>query len=66
MKKKKSIFWEDIVKEIEKFPETQYKHFIPHFLYVDEINIGNLVRAGYKVYRGDWDGVMKDVLIIEW
>lgn len=63
---KKSVFWQDIVKEIEKFPPTQFKHYIPHFIYIDEVNISCLVQAGFKVSRGDWDGIMKDVLIIEW
>ena len=63
---KKSVFWEDIVKEIEKFPKVQFKHFIPHYIYVDEVNIGCLIKAGYKVSRGDWDGMMKNCLIIEW
>ena len=63
---KKSVYWGDILKEIEKFPPTQFKHFIPHFIYIDEINIANLVNAGFKVYRGSWDGIMRDVIIIEW
>ncbi|MGL5233884.1 MAG: hypothetical protein ACRC8Z_03905 [Empedobacter falsenii] len=63
---KKSIYWEDVVKEIQKFPATQFKHFIPHWIYINETNISCLIQAGFKVSRGDWDGVMKDVLIIEW
>ncbi len=62
---KKSVYWEDIVKEIEKLPAIQYKHFIPHWIYVDEINVSCLIQAGFKVSRGNWDNTMEG-LIIEW
>lgn len=63
---KKSVYWEDIVKEIETLPKTHYKHFIPHFVYIDEINIGCLIKEGYKISRGDWNDVITNCLIIEW
>lgn len=43
-----------------------FKHGIPHNLYVsDEVKL-KLMADGFKVYNGDWDGVMKNSLIIEW
>jgi hypothetical protein len=43
-----------------------HKHFIPHFVYVsDEVRL-KLIEDGFKIYKGDWDGTMKDCLIIEW
>ena len=45
---------------------SSYKHFIPHNIYVsDEVRL-KLIDDGYKVYKGNWDGIMTDVLIIEW
>lgn len=66
---KKSISTEQIYRNIQTMVNSnpeQYKHFIPNNIYVsDEVRL-QLLNDGFKVYRGDWDGIMKDCLIIEW
>lgn len=58
---------ENIYSQIsEANANNQFKCFIPHFLYVDDSVKMQLIKDGYKVYRGDWDGMMIDCLIIEW
>lgn len=43
-----------------------YKTFITHDRYVsDEVRL-QLIKDGYKVYVGDWDGITTNALIIEW
>ena len=43
-----------------------FKIHYPHFIFVaDNIRL-ELINLGYKVYIGDWDGIMKNALIIEW
>lgn len=54
--------------EVENNPNEKgvFKIFYPHFIYVsDELKI-ELIQYGYKVYIGDWDGIMTNALIIEW
>lgn len=65
--KKESESIENIYKRIsEANSNGDFKIFIPHFRYVtDEVRI-QLIQNGYKVYIGDWDGVMINALIIEW
>jgi len=63
---KESLMASKIIEEIQKFPKNQFKHFIPHWFYIDEHNIGLLIKEGFKVSRGQWDGNFVDVLIIEW
>lgn len=43
-----------------------FKTFIPHDRYFSEKAKLELMENGFKVYKGDWDGIMKDVYIIEW
>lgn len=65
--KKESEVIENIYKAIsEANANGYYKHFIPHFVYVSESVKMQLIDDGYKVYKGDWDGITKDCLIIEW
>lgn len=44
----------------------QFKIFIPNWNYFSDASRLELIENGFKVYKGDWDGIMKDVLIIEW
>jgi hypothetical protein len=43
-----------------------FKIFIPHDRYFSEKAKLELMENGFKVYKGDWDGIAKDVYIIEW
>lgn len=43
-----------------------FKIFIPHDRRFSEKSKLELIENGFKVYRGDWDGVMTNVFIIEW
>lgn len=64
---KKPLTIKDISEQIKVANEGgSYKIHIPNFSAVDENIIPTLIQNGFKVYRGDWDGFMKDVLIIEW
>ena len=64
---KKSVKIEDIYNAIESANTGMcFKHFIPNNVYVsDEVKL-KLVADGFKIYVGDWDGIMTNVLIIEW
>lgn len=42
------------------------KIFIPHFKLVDESVKLQLIEDGFKIYKGDWDGMITNALIIEW
>ena len=65
--RKQSEAIENIYKQIsEANAHGQFKHFIPHFIYVSEEVKSQLIEDGYKVYKGDWDGHMTNCLIIEW
>jgi len=65
--KKESISIEDIYEAIcNANTFKQYKHFIPHHIYVSEQVKLRLIEDGFKVYKSDWDGVTKECLIIEW
>ena len=65
--KKQTEVIENIYKAIsEANASGRFKHFIPHFIYVDEKVKSQLIEEGYKVYKGDWDAHMIDCLIIEW
>lgn len=57
---------EERIDQVEKNHSYQNKIFIPHFENVSNDTKLQFMNAGYKVYNRDWDGVMKDVLIIEW
>ena len=46
--------------------DGDFKCFIPHFKHVSEEVKLQLMKDGFKVYIGDWDGMIKDCLIIEW
>ena len=65
--KKKSIDIESIYKEIESMNSAgQFKHVIPHFIYVsDEVKL-KLMADGFKVYIGNWSNFSPNDLIIEW
>lgn len=65
--KKETEVIENIYKAIsESNANGRFKHFIPHDVYVsDEVRL-QLIDDGFKVYKGDWDGVMTNCLIIEW
>jgi hypothetical protein len=66
---KTSITAEEIYEGIDsqlKNNPSCFKHYIPHFLYVsDEVKL-QLIDDGFKVYKGAWDGIQNDGLIIEW
>jgi len=65
--KKQSKTIENIYKRISEANENgEFKIFIPHFVYVEEKVKLQLLEDGYKVYIGQWDGVVTDALIIEW
>lgn len=57
---------EEKIDQIEKDYPYQNKIFIPHYHNVSNDTKLQFMNAGYKIYNGDWDGVMKDALIIEW
>jgi len=64
---KKELTIEEIRKAIKEANEQgQYKHLIPHWLFVSESIIAQLISDGFKVYRGDWDLYAINALIIEW
>ena len=64
---KKELTLESIYKGIEQDNDNgYYKHYIPHFMYVADNTRLKLIDDGYKVYRGDWDGLITNVIIIEW
>jgi len=54
------------IDEIEKNNLYQNKIFIEPFYSVSDETKLEFINAGYKVYFGDWDGIMRNVLIIEW
>ena len=64
---KQSINIESVYERI--INETNNGHckaYYPHFVYIDESIKLQLIEDGFKVYKGVWDGVMVDCLIIEW
>lgn len=65
--KKESEVIENIYEAISQAnAEGRFKYFIPHDVYVsDEVRL-QLIEDGYKVCRGDWNGIMTNCLIIEW
>lgn len=63
---KESLSLVFIYKELETVPKNVFKHFIPHFIYVSETVKSELLNDGYKLSYGDWDGHIKNALIIEW
>ncbi len=64
---KKSTPIEEIYKWIESSNNVgDFKIFIPHFKHVDESVRLQLIEDGFKIYRGDWDGITTNALIIEW
>lgn len=44
----------------------RYAIFVSKFMYISNETKKRLLDEGFKVYTGDWDGVMKDITIIEW
>lgn len=64
---KKSQSLESIYKSIENANQNgEFKCFIPHFFYVEESVKLKLLQDGFKISVGDWDGMIKNALIIEW
>ena len=64
---KKSITIEEVYKSIELANKRgDYKMPIMTAQYVDDEVKLKLFNDGFKVYLGDWDGMMINVLIIEW
>jgi hypothetical protein len=58
---------ESIYDEIEQANSRgENKTFIPHWIPVSDSDKLQLMKDGFKVYAGDWDGIMKNALIIEW
>lgn len=43
-----------------------FKTFIPHFVRFSYDQMHELTSNGFKVYKGDWDGIIKEAWIIEW
>lgn len=65
--RKQSEVIENLYKRIsESNAIGEFKIFIPHFVYVEESVKIKLIEDGYKVYKGDWDRIIIDALIIEW
>ena len=65
--KKESEVIENISKYIsEANAHGRFKCYIPHDVYVNESVKLQLIEDGFKVYKGDWDGMMTNCLIIEW
>ncbi len=46
--------------------QGRFKHFIPSYIYVSDEVKDQLKEDGFKVNVDDWDGVIRDCLIIEW
>lgn len=64
---KKDLDLKPIYEQIKSQNEYgAYKIFIPHDRHFSEKAKLELMENGFKVYKGDWDGIMKDVYIIEW
>ena len=65
--KKESEVIENIYKSIsEANSRGAFKHAIPHYIYVSDKVKLQLIEDGFKVYKGDWDSIMINSLIIEW
>jgi len=65
--KKKSISIEDVYKRIQQANDNgDFKIFIPHFHNVSKEVTIQLFDDGFKTYKGQWDGVITECLIIEW
>lgn len=67
--KKTSVTVKEIYEGIEselKHNSSKFKYHIPHWIYVsDEVKL-ELINEGFKVYKGSWDGILNEALIIEW
>lgn len=68
---KVSIDLEQIEKLIIQSEKNDYqpschKIFLHHATFINDETKIKLMDLGYKVYVGDWDGIMKGALIIEW
>lgn len=46
--------------------DNAFKAHLPHWWYIKEETIIQLINDGFKVYRGEWDGINTNALIIEW
>lgn len=63
---KQSLKIEDIYNRIKSQNELgEYKIFYPHFIYVSDEVIRQLIEDGFKVSKGEWIRGDKG-LIIEW
>lgn len=66
---KRSISKDEVYAEISELynrKQSHYKHFIPCYIYLSEEVILQMLNDGFKVYKGDFDHINKDVWIIEW
>jgi len=64
---KNSVKIETIYENIKRTNESnQYKIFYPNSVFIDENIKLKLIEDGFKVYKGDWDKIIPDALIIEW
>ena len=65
VKKAKTI--EEIYSQIRQASDNgEFKTFLHHCVFVSDETKLQLSADGFKVYNGDWDGVMTNVFIIEW
>lgn len=68
---KTSLTLKEVEKRMDEVENSEHekgvhKIFYPHFVYFsDELKL-ELMKYGYKVYKGSWDGVINDAIIIEW
>ncbi len=61
--KAKDIY--EAISEINKSKPIDYKHFIPHYIYVSNEEQAELLRMGFKISYGEWNRGEYG-LIIEW
>jgi hypothetical protein len=54
----------DIIKNVNE--QGMVKTFIPHYKYVPNKSIMNLIQNGFHVYKGNWDANNKGCFIIVW
>ena len=64
---KRYVDIDEIYKRIEfANARSQFKIFFRHSTCVSQDTKQQLIENGFKVYPGDWDGIEKNCLIIEW
>lgn len=64
---KRYLLSDKIFDDIKKAnDEGSFKIFYPHWVSIDDSTKLKLIENGFKVYTGQWDGIITDTLIIEW